>query len=149
MTRSGGKGSRGGSGRSGAGRGRSASRRGSGGTARRYPRSLRVNEVLREVLADALEKLADTDERLSLLTVTGVECDPDLRHALVLLDSLGDAEEQALGAVRVRLQAEIGDQVRLKRTPQLAFAADPAVAAGRRVEDILRELPRDGGGEDR
>ncbi|MGH9115918.1 MAG: ribosome-binding factor A [Acidimicrobiales bacterium] len=147
MTRSGGRGSRGGSGRGGGGRGRSAGRRGSGGAAQRYPRSLRVNEVLREVLADALEKLADTDERLSLLTVTGVECDPDLRHAVVLLDSLGEAEEQALGVARVRLQAEIGHQVRLKRTPLLSFTADPAAAAGRRIEGILRGLPHDEGGE--
>ena len=57
-------------------------------TARRYPRSARVNEILREVLADALERLADTDDRLGLLTVTGVDCDPDLRHALVLFSSL-------------------------------------------------------------
>ena len=44
-----------------------------GHTGRRYPRSARVNEVLREVLAEALERLADADERLALLTITGVE----------------------------------------------------------------------------
>ncbi len=70
---------------------------GGGGTARRYPRSARVNEILREVLADALERLADTDERLGLLTITAVDCDPDLRHALVLFSSLDADEEAALG----------------------------------------------------
>jgi ribosome-binding factor A len=29
----------------------------------------------------------------------------------------------------------------MKRTPQLRFAADPAVEAGQRIEDILRDLP--------
>ncbi len=29
----------------------------------------------------------------------------------------------------------------MKRTPQLAFAVDPAVVAGGRVEDVLREDP--------
>jgi ribosome-binding factor A len=28
----------------------------------------------------------------------------------------------------------------MKRTPQLAFAADPGVAAGSKVEEILRQL---------
>jgi ribosome-binding factor A len=93
------------------------------------------------VLADSLERLSDTDERLALLTVTGVDCDPDLRHALVFFSSLDEKEATALGEARVRLQASVSHQVRLKRTPQLRFAPDPAVAAGNRIEDILRELP--------
>ncbi|HSS09249.1 MAG TPA: ribosome-binding factor A [Acidimicrobiales bacterium] len=114
-------------------------------TTRRYPRSARVNEVLREVLAEALERLADTDDRLSMLTVTGVEADPDLRHARIWLSSLSVESEAALDGVRVRLQAAIGRQVHLKRTPLLSFAADPAVSTGERVEEILRQLrPTDG-----
>jgi len=115
-------------------------RRGAGAT-RQYPRSARVNEMLREVLADEIERFEDTDERFGLLTITAVRCDPDLRHALVLFSSLGEAAEVALGEVRVKLQAAVSAQVRLKRTPQLSFAADPAVAAGQRIEDILRGLP--------
>ena len=117
------------------------SRRAGSGTARDYPRSARVNEILREVLADELERMQDIDERLGLLTVTAVQCEPDLRHALVLMSSLSEDEEAALGEVRVRLQAAISRQVRMKRTPQLRFAADPAVAEGQKIEDILRHLP--------
>lgn len=118
------------------GRGRSYA-----GGSHRYPRSARVNEILREVLADQLERLEDIDARLGLLTITAVECDPDLRHALVLFSSMSDDEEAALGEVRVRLQAAVSSQVRLKRTPQLRFAADPAISAGERIEEILRGLP--------
>ena len=114
------------------------SRRGSAHPARQFPRTARVNEILREVLADALERMEDLDERLGLLTVTAVECDPDLRHAVVFLSSLDKQEAEALAESRVRLQAAIAAEVRLKRTPQLRFAADPAVQAGQRVEDILR-----------
>ncbi len=110
------------------------------GTSHRYPRSARVNQVLHEVLADELERLSDRDERLALLTVTDVLCDADLRHAVVLLASLTDDEAHALAEVRVRLQAAVSRQVRLKRTPQLRFAADPAVATGQRIEDLLRQL---------
>jgi ribosome-binding factor A len=100
----------------------------------------RVNEVLREVLADAIEAEAGTDERLELVTVTAVECDPDLRHATVLLDSLSAPAAEALGEARVRLQAAIARQVRMKRTPQLSFGADPAIEYGERVEKVLRAL---------
>ncbi len=120
---------------------RSGSRRSGGSPARQFPRAVRVNESLREVLADTLERLTDTDERLGLLTITGVECDPDLRHARVLFSSLDDEMLTVLSGSRVRLQSAISQQVRLKRTPQLRFEADPAIAAGNRIEDILRRLP--------
>ena len=112
---------------------------------RRYPRTARLNELLREVLASELERLADTDDRLLLATITHVEVAPDLRHATVLLSSPDPATVEALGEHRIRLQAAVGRQVRLKRTPQLCFVADAAIEMGRRVEAILRDLdtPRD------
>ncbi len=115
---------------------------------RRYPRMARVNELVREVLAEQLELLQDADDRLGLLTVTHVEVEPDLRRAKVLLSSLSEDAEEALAEYRARLQAALARQVRLRRTPQLSFAADPAAESGRRIEEILRRLPPPGGGGD-
>jgi ribosome-binding factor A len=112
------------------------------GARRGYARTARVNEVLRQVLAEHLERMEELDERLGMLTITAVQCDPDLRRALVLLASMDETQAQALDDVRVRLQAAISQEVRIKRTPLLRFAADPAVAAGQRIEDILRDLPQ-------
>jgi len=111
------------------------------GSAPRYPRSARVNQILREILADQLERMEDVDDRLGMLTITAVDCDADLRHATVFMSSLTEQEAEALSEARVRLQSAISQEVRLKCTPQLRFAPDPAVAAGQRVEDILRGLP--------
>lgn len=105
-----------------------------------YPRALRVNQVLRQVLAEELERLADADERLRMVTVTGVETVADLRHARVYLSSLSDEAAEALAERRRQLQQQVGRQVRMKRTPQLEFAVDPAVVAGERVDDVLRRL---------
>ncbi|MBV8161062.1 MAG: 30S ribosome-binding factor RbfA [Acidimicrobiia bacterium] len=92
-------------------------------------------------MADELERI--DDDRLELATVTGVEVEPDLRHATVWLSSLSSEAAEALDSYRVRLQAAIGRQMRMKRTPELRFRADPAVASGQRVEDILRGLGED------
>jgi ribosome-binding factor A len=116
---------------------------------KRYPRVARVNQVLREVVADELERI--DDERLGITTVTGVQVDPDLRHAIVWLSSEpGDDAAAALAEHRVRIQAAIGRQLRLKRTPGLDFRPDPGVLTGERVDSILRDLQRedDGGEED-
>jgi len=105
---------------------------------RRYPRTARVNELVREVVAEELERIGD--ERLELVTVTGVDVEPDLRRATVWFTSLTEGVDDILGEHRVRLQAAIGRQARMKRTPELVFRRDPAIASGRRVEDILRKL---------
>ena len=108
-----------------------------------YPRTARVNHVLQEVVADELGRLGDRDPRFDLVTVTGVTVDPDLRRATVWLSSLSEPAAAALAEERVSLQAAIGRQVRMKRTPLLTFAPDPAVATGSRIEEILRSLPVD------
>lgn len=107
---------------------------------RDYPRTARINEVLREIVAEALEAMAEQDERLELVTVTGVRTDPDMRHAKVFFSGRHEDALAGLEEHRVRLQAEIGRQARLKRTPQLAFVEDPGVATGWRIEGILKEL---------
>lgn len=109
----------------------------------RYPRSARVNELLRQVLAEELEKLPDSDDSvLGMLTVTAVDTDPDLRHAKVYFASLDPDKAEALEELRVRLQSAIARQARLKRTPLLAFAPDPAIASGQKVEEIIAKLDR-------
>lgn len=113
-----------------------------------YPRTARINALLQEILAEQLERLADADERLGLLTITAVSCEPDLRHAVVLLASLGDDAREALGEHRRSLQAAVGTQARLKRVPTLSFAVDPAIEAGLRVEEALRRARPPAGARD-
>jgi ribosome-binding factor A len=107
---------------------------------RDYPRTLRVNEVLRQVVAEELERLADADERLRLVTVTSVDTSADLRSATVYLGALDTEVADALEERRSQVQRAVGRQVRMKRTPRLTFMADPAVSAGARVDEILRRL---------
>jgi ribosome-binding factor A len=124
------------------GGGRQSGSRRAGGDVhtRRYPRVVRINEVLRQVLAEEIERQAVSDERLTLLTVTGVEAEPDYRRARVLFAELSEEATEGLAACRPRLQKAVARQVRLKWTPTLAFETDPAVVEGRRVEEILRTL---------
>jgi len=108
---------------------------------RRYPRTLRVNEVVREALAEEL--LALSDPRLELVTITGVDVSPDLRNAVVFYSQLGVQDEEtadALAAAAPVLKAALGRDVRLKYLPRLTFREDPAIEAGQRVEEILRDL---------
>ncbi|MCH9836721.1 MAG: 30S ribosome-binding factor RbfA [Ilumatobacter sp.] len=114
-------------------------RRSSGGP--RYPRSARVGETLREIIAEDLVRL--DDERLAFVTVTGIDVDPELNRAIVFFDSLageeGDEEIiEALSEYRIRLQSSIARQIKTKKTPILEFRPDIAIRSSERIDEILR-----------
>ena len=115
-------------------------------------RMRRVNESVRQVLAEALPELKDP--RIGLVTVTGVDTAPDLRHATVYVSVLGSARRrqaslQGLTAAHGLLQGRLARQLRLKRTPQLTFEYDPSVERGVRMTRLIDELaPDTDGGDD-
>jgi ribosome-binding factor A len=115
--------------------------KGGGKGGRGYPRSARVGETLREIIAEELVRI--DDERLSFVTVTGIDVDPELNRAIVFYDSLagedGDDEIlEAFGHHRVRLQSSIARQIRAKKTPILDFRPDLAIRSAERIDEILR-----------
>ena len=106
----------------------------------------RVNQSVREVLAEALPELKDP--RIGLVTVTSVETTPDLRHATVYVSVLGSSRKRAaslagLTAAHGLLQARLARELRLKRTPQLTFEYDPSVERGVRMTQLIDELVPD------
>jgi ribosome-binding factor A len=128
-------------------------RRGSrGGTARDYPRTARLNQLVQEIVAEEIERI--DDDRLGLLTVVGVEVEPDIRRATVWYTALpvgtsvsdqpvAEADDELADALeehRRRIQSAIGRQARMKRTPELAFRPDPVAQSAERVESLLRDI---------
>jgi len=109
-------------------------------------RMRRVNESVRQVLAEALPELKDP--RIGLITVTAVNTAPDLRHATVYVSELGSSRKQrasllGLEAAHGVLQARLARELRLKRTPQLTFEYDPTVERGVRMTRLIDELAPD------
>ena len=109
-------------------------------------RMRRVNESLREVVSDAVGELQDP--RIGFVTITGVVTSPDLRHARVYVSVLGPERkrDQSLAGLRAAhgvLQARLARELKLKRTPQLAFEYDPTVERAARMTQLIDELAPD------
>ena len=106
----------------------------------------RVNESVRQVLSKAVGELKDP--RIGFVTVTGVETSPDLRHAKVFVSVMGSEDKQqrsleGLTAAHGVLQARLARELRMKRTPQLAFQYDQSVERGVRMTKLINELAPD------
>ncbi len=106
-------------------------------------RMRRVNESIRQVLSEGLGELKDP--RIGFVTVTGVQTSPDLRHARVFVSVYGTERKReqtlvGLQAAHSVLQGRLARELRMKRTPQLAFEYDPSVERGVRMSKLIDEL---------
>ncbi len=115
-------------------------------TARDYPRTARLNTLVREIVAEELERI--DDERLELVTLTSVVVDGDLSRAIVYYDhSRGvEADEEiaeAFTEARKRLQGAVGRQTTFKRTPELRFETDGVLRDALRIDEVLQGLRND------
>ena len=109
-------------------------------------RMRRVNESVRQVLAEAIGELKDP--RIGLVTLTGVATSTDLRQARVFVSVLGSERKrertlEGLEAAHGVLQARLARELRMKRTPQLTFEYDPSVERGVRMSQLIDELAPD------
>jgi ribosome-binding factor A len=103
----------------------------------------RVAEEFREVLAEEIPRLKDP--RVGFVTVTRVEVSPDLRRATIFYTVMGkDRDHRAtragLQSARSHLRGVLGQQVRLKFTPELEFEEDVGLAQVERVTELLRQI---------
>jgi ribosome-binding factor A len=109
-----------------------------------YPRTRRLNAIIREVLAEDVEALSDP--RLGMVTITGVDTSPDMRRATVYVSALDPAHlERAIAgltAAAPRLRSLLGQRVRIKYTPSLEFKPDQGVLRGERIDAVLREIQK-------
>lgn len=106
----------------------------------------RVDEAIRQVLSEAVGELKDP--RIGFVTVTGVSTSPDLHHARVFVSVFGSEDDRVstlagLEAAHGVLQSRLARELRLKRTPQLAFEYDPTVERGVRMTQLIDELAPD------
>jgi ribosome-binding factor A len=103
-------------------------------------RMRRVNEALREVVSESISGLADP--RIGFVTVTQVRASPDLAQATVYVSVLGSERRrertlQALGSAHGAIQQQVGQELRMKRTPKLLFAYDETVDRAARINSLL------------
>jgi len=111
-----------------------------------------VSERRQQRVAAEIERRASTfireelkDPRLGFLTITGVDVNADLTHAIIHVSVLGSEEEQeqtleALRRAKGLIKRDIGDWLRIRTTPDLTFKLDNSLERGARILDLMKTL---------
>lgn len=110
-------------------------------------RALRVAQSIKRELADMIRKDLK-DERIGgIVSITDVECTPDLRAAKVYISVFGDKEQQegtiaALKEEVGHIRGELCRRLGLRFAPELSLKLDDSLERGARVSDILGKISR-------
>jgi len=107
-------------------------------------RANRVAEQMKKELGDILTRKIK-DPRVGFVTITDVEVTGDLQQATIYLTILGEESEKqdtlkGLSKAKGFIRSEIGNRIRLRKTPELFFEIDQSIETGNRIESLLRDL---------
>ncbi|NLJ91531.1 MAG: 30S ribosome-binding factor RbfA [Aeromonadales bacterium] len=110
--------------------------------AREFSRSRRVGQELQKEIAMILQREIK-DERLSMVTVSGVELSRDLSFAKVFVTFLDNEPQRIKEGMKVLKDASgfvrsmVGKAMRLRITPELRFVYDESLVEGVRISTLV------------
>lgn len=107
-------------------------------------RANKVAEQIKKEMGDIIQNKLK-DPRIGFVTVTDVEVTGDLQQAVIYISVLGDEskkEDTLIGLSQASgfIRTEIGQRIRLRKTPEISFKYDEAQEYGNRIESILRDI---------
>lgn len=107
-------------------------------------RSNRVGEQMKKELGEIIGRKIK-DPRIGFVTVTDVQVTGDLQQAKVFISVLGDADQKentlkGLAKAKGFIRSEIGQRIRLRKTPEITFEFDESMDYGNRIDSLLFQL---------
>lgn len=112
-------------------------------------RVARVAELIkREVSQMLLTDIKDDRVGTGMVSVTDVDVSNDLQHAKIFVSIYGTPEAKAetmagLKSATGYVRSELGQRVRLRRTPEVVFLEDNSLERGDRVLSLINRLSQE------
>jgi ribosome-binding factor A len=112
-------------------------------------RIARVAELVkREVSQMLMSGIKDDRVGSGMVSVTNVKVSGDLQHAKIFVSIYGTDEARAetmagLKAATGYVRSELGQRVRLRRTPEVLFVEDRSFEKGMQVLSLLNQLSQE------
>lgn len=109
-------------------------------------RTQRIGEQIKgEIARVLLEEV--TDPRIGMVTLTRVDCAPDLSNAIVYWSTLKAQTPESIESVATGLasaasfvRGRLARVLPLRRMPRLSFRYDPTLEQGSEMLSLLREI---------
>ncbi len=110
--------------------------------------SHRQGRVAQEIKRESTDILRNEvrDPRVDGVTITDAEVTADLQHAKIFYSTLSDDDQvktetqEGLDKASGLVRSEIGNRIKLFKTPEIRFVRDESLEYGNRIDQIINEL---------
>lgn len=112
-------------------------------------RMARVSSLIkREVSQMLLHGIKDDRVGAGMVSITDVDVSGDLQHAKIFVSIYGteEAKKETMAGLQSAapfVRSQLGDRVRLRRTPEVVFLEDRSLERGDRILDLLNQIKQD------
>ena len=105
----------------------------------------RLNDAIRDELADLLMHETRDPQFDKLISVTSVETAPDLSRCRVFVSVLAEENEASVTVAKLQrarsfFRRELAGRLNLRKTPEIEFQWDRSIAEGAKINQLLRGL---------
>jgi ribosome-binding factor A len=102
----------------------------------------RLNSLLRQEISELVQRQVKDPRLGSFVSITNVEVSSDMRYAKVFVSRLGSESEKqetlsALVSASGFIRHELGERLKMRRTPELNFKLDDTIEKADRVLRII------------
>lgn len=110
-------------------------------------RALRVAQSIKRELAEMIRRDLKDPRLTGLISITDVECSPDLRATKVFISVFGEninkqAVIECLTEEAGYMRGEICRRLKLRFAPELSFKLDDSLERGAKVSELLGKISR-------
>ncbi|RMF25445.1 MAG: 30S ribosome-binding factor RbfA [Cyanobacteria bacterium J083] len=108
----------------------------------------RVSSLIkREVSQMLINGIKDDRVGAGMVSITDVDVSGDLQHATIFVSIYGSEAAKAetmegLTASTSFVRRELGDRIRLRRTPEIVFREDRSLERGDQMLDLLKRISK-------
>lgn len=108
-------------------------------------RNRRVAQEIQREVTEILQRRI-RDPRVADVTVTDVHVTGDLQQAIIYYSILSDRAsdnqkaQQGLDKATGLIRRELGQRLRLYKTPEIQFVKDESVSYGNHIDELIRKM---------
>lgn len=107
----------------------------------------RINEEMAKELSDILRTVKDPRISSAFITITAVDCTPDLKYAKIYYSTIGNTTDEDVAALSKGFKSAMGYirsqlavRLNLRITPELKFIRDMSLEHGAVITKLLNQI---------
>ena len=109
-------------------------------------RQIRINDEMMKEVSEIVRSIKDPRIKSSFISITGVDCTPDLKYAKIYYSVITNNEEERADIAKGfksasgYIRKQLAERLNLRMTPELKFISDESIERGADIAKLMKKV---------